>query len=121
MFEPLPASIQFIKSGKLRALAVTTAHRAEALPDLPAMGEFVPGYEASGWTGLCGPRDMPINVVEKLNMVINAGLADPKMKARFSDLGATTLPGSATDFGALIVAETEKWSKVIRAGNIKPA
>ena len=121
LFEPLPASIQFIKSGKLRALAVTTAHRAEALPDLPAMGEFVPGYEASGWTGLCGPRDMPINVVEKLNMVINAGLADPKMKARFSDLGATTLPGSATDFGALIVAETEKWSKVIRAGNIKPA
>ena len=121
LFEPLPASIQFIKSGKLRALAVTTAHRSEALPDLPAMGEFVPGYEASGWTGLCGPRNMPIDVVQMLNKAINAGLADPTMKARFSDLGATTLPGSSTDFGTLIAAETEKWGKVIRAGNIKPA
>jgi tripartite-type tricarboxylate transporter receptor subunit TctC len=121
LFEPLPASIQFIKSGKLRALAVTTAHRSEALPDLPALGEFVPGYEASGWTGLCGPRKTPIEVIEKLNKAINAGLAEPTMKARFSELGATTLPGSAADFGTLIAAETEKWGKVIRAGNIRPA
>ena len=121
LFEPLPASIQFIKSGRLRALAVTTAHRSEALPDLPAIGEFVPGYEASGWTGLCGPRNTPIEVVEILNKAINAGLANPTMKARFSGLGATTLPGSSADFGTLIAAETEKWGKVIRAGNIKPA
>lgn len=121
LFEPLPASIQFIKSGKLRALAVTTAHRSEALPDLPAMGEFVPGYEASGWTGVWVPRNTPIEVVEILNKAINAGLANPTMKARFSDLGATTLPGSSADFGRLIAAETEKWGKVIRAGNIKPA
>jgi tripartite-type tricarboxylate transporter receptor subunit TctC len=121
LFEPLPASIQFIKSGKLRALAVTTAYRSEALPDLPAMGEFVPGYEASGWTGLCGPRNMPIEVVRLLNKTINAGLADPTIKARFSDLGAMTLPGSSADFGTLIAAETDKWGKVIRAGNIKPA
>jgi tripartite-type tricarboxylate transporter receptor subunit TctC len=121
LFEPLPASMQFIKSGKLRALAVTTAHRSEALPDLPALGEFVPGYEASGWTGLCAPKNTPTEVVEKLNKAINAGLADPAMKARFSDLGATTLAGSAADFGTLIAAETEKWGKVIRAGNIRPA
>jgi len=120
LFEPLPASIQHIKSGKLRALAVTTAVRSEALPDLPAIGEFVPGYEASGWTGLCVPKNTPFEVVQKLNKAINAGLSDPAMKARFSDLGATTLPGSSADFGKLIAAETEKWGKVIRAGNIKP-
>ena len=119
LFEPLPASIPFIKAGKIRALAVTTAGRSEALPELPAVGEFVPGYEASGWTGLCGPRNTPAEVVEKLNKAINAGFADPAMKARFADLGATTLPGSPDDFGKLIAAETEKWGKVIRAGNIK--
>jgi tripartite-type tricarboxylate transporter receptor subunit TctC len=121
LFEPLPASMQFIKAGKLRALAVTTAHRSEALPDLPALGEFVPGYEASGWTGLCAPRNTPTEVVQMLNKAVNAGLADPAMKARFSELGATTLAGSSADFGALIAAETEKWGQVIRAGNIKPA
>jgi tripartite-type tricarboxylate transporter receptor subunit TctC len=120
LFEPLPASIPFIKSGKLRALAVTTAVRSEALPDVPTVGEFAPGYEASGWTGICGPRNTPLDVVEKLNTAINAGLADPAMKARFAELGATTLPGSSADFGNLIVAETEKWGKVLRAGNIKP-
>jgi tripartite-type tricarboxylate transporter receptor subunit TctC len=120
LFEPLPASIQHIKSGKLRALAVTTAARSEALPDLPAMREFVPGYEASGWTGLCAPRNTPIEAIEKLNTAINAGLADPKLKARFADLGATTLAGSSADFGKLIVDETEKWGKLIRAANIKP-
>ncbi len=120
LFEPLPASIQHIKSGKLRALAVTTAVRSDALPDLPALGEFVTGYEASGWTGIGAPRNTPIEVVQKLNRAINAGLADPTMKAHFFDLGATTIPGSSVDFGKLIAAETEKWAKVIRTGNIKP-
>jgi len=120
LFEPLPASIQYIKSGKLRALAVTTATRSEALPDLPAMGEFVPGYEASGWIGVCVPKNTSIEIIEKLNKAINAGLADPKMKTRFADLGATTLAGSSADFGKLIAEETEKWGKLIRAANIKP-
>lgn len=120
LFEPLPASIQHIKSGKLRALAVTTATRSDVLPDLPALGEFVPGYEASGWTGIGVPRNTPIDVIEKLNKAINAGLADPKLKARFADLGASTLAGTAVDFGRLIADETEKWGKVIRAANVKP-
>jgi tripartite-type tricarboxylate transporter receptor subunit TctC len=120
LFEPLPASIQHIKSGKLRALGVTTAARSEALPDVPAIGEFVAGYEASGWNGLCAPKGTPTDIVEKLNKAINAGLADPKLKARLADLGALPLSGSSADFGKLIVEETEKWSKVIRAGNIKP-
>ena len=120
VFEPLPASIQHIKSGKLRALAVTTATRSEALADLPAMDEFVPGYEASGWIGVCAPKNTSIEITEKLHNAINAGLADPKMKARFADLGATTLVGSSTDFGKLIAEETEKWGKLIRAANIKP-
>jgi len=120
LFESLPASIQYIKSGKLRALAVTTATRSEALPDLPAMGEFVPGYEASGWIGVCVPKNTSIEIIEKLNKAINAGLADPKMKTRFADLGATTLAGSSADFGKLIAEETEKWGKLIRAANIKP-
>ena len=109
-----------IRSGKLRALAVTTARRSDALPDTPAMGEFVPGYEASGWTGLCAPRNTPADIVEKLNKAVNAGLADPALKARFADLGAATLPGSAADFGKLVAAETEKWGRIIRAGNIRP-
>jgi tripartite-type tricarboxylate transporter receptor subunit TctC len=120
LFEPLPASIQHIKSGRLRALAVTTATRSEALPDIPTVSEFVPGYEASGWTGLCVPRNTPIEFIETLNKAINAGLADPMVKARFADLGATTLAGSSADFGKLIAAETEKWGRVIRVGNIKP-
>jgi tripartite-type tricarboxylate transporter receptor subunit TctC len=119
LFESLPASIQHIKSGTLRALAVTTATRSEALPDLPTIGEFVLGYEASGWNGICVPKNTPIEVIERLNNVINAGLADPKMKARLADLGATTLAGSPSDFGKLIAEETEKWAKVIRTANIK--
>ena len=119
VFEPLPASIQHIKSGKLRALAVTTAARSDALPEVPAVAEFVPGYEASGWNGVCAPRNTPVEIIGKLNSAINAGLADPKLKARLADLGATTLPGSPGDFGKLIAEETEKWAKVIRAGNIK--
>lgn len=120
LFEPLPASIQHIKSGKLRALAVTTATRSEALPEVPAMGEFVPGYEASGWIGVCVPKNTSIEIIQTLNKAINAGLADPKMKARFADLGATTLAGSSANFGKLIAEETEKWGKLVRAANIKP-
>lgn len=119
LFEPLPASMPFIKSEKIRALGVTTAARADVLPDLPAVGESVPGYEASGWTGLCAPRGTPPDIIDKLNAAIGASLADPKLKARFAELGATTLGGSPADFGRLIAAETEKWAKVIRAGNIK--
>ena len=121
LFEPLPASIQHIRSGKLRALAVTSATRSEALPDLPTVGEYVAGYEASGWNGVCAPKNTPTEIIEKLNKVINAGLADPKLKARLTDLGATTLPGSSADFRKLIVEETDKWGKVIRAGNIRPS
>ncbi len=119
VFEALPASIQHIKSGSLRALAVTTATRSEALPDLPTLGEFVAGYEASGWNGICAPRNTPVQIIEKLNSVINAGLADPKIKARLADLGATTLAGSPADFGKLIADETEKWGKVIRSANVR--
>ena len=120
LFEPLPASIQHIKSGKLRALAVTSATRSQALPDLPTVGEFVPGYEASGWNGVCAPKNTPSEIIDKLNRTINEGLADPKLKARLVDLGAITLAGSPADFRKVIVEETEKWGKVIRAGNIKP-
>jgi len=119
LFEPLPASIPYIKSGQLRGLAVTAATRSEALPEVPTVGEFVPGYEASGWAGVVAPRNTSSEIVEKLNRTINAGLADPKMKARFADLGATTLVGSSVDFAKLIAEETEKWGKVIRAGSIK--
>jgi len=121
LFEALPPSIPHIKSGQLRALGVTSATRSGALPDLATVGEFVPGYEASGWNGLCAPKNTPAEVIEKLNKVVNASLADPQVKTRLADLGATTLGGSPADFGKLIVEETEKWGKVIRAGNIKPA
>jgi tripartite-type tricarboxylate transporter receptor subunit TctC len=119
LFEPLPASIQHIKSGKLRALAVTTAARSEALPDVPSAAEFVPGYESSGWNGICAPKNTPAEIVEKLNTVVNAALADPQTKTRLTDLGATTLGGSPADFGKLIVDETDKWGKVIRTAKIK--
>jgi tripartite-type tricarboxylate transporter receptor subunit TctC len=119
VFEPLPATIQHIKSGALRALAVTTAARSEALPDLPTVSEFVPGYEASGWNGICAPANTPAEIIQKLNNAINAGLADPKMKSRLADLGATVLAGSPADFGRLIADETDKWATVIRAANIK--
>jgi tripartite-type tricarboxylate transporter receptor subunit TctC len=119
-FDPLPASIEYVKSGKLRALAVTTAARSEALPDLPTVGEYVPGYEASGWNGLCVPKNTPVEIIEKLNQVVNAGLADSTMKKRLGDLGATVLGGSSADFGKLIAEETEKWGRVIRTANIRP-
>jgi tripartite-type tricarboxylate transporter receptor subunit TctC len=120
MFGSLPTSIGYIRSGKLRALAVTTSTRSEALPDVPTVSEFVPGYEASSVWGLGAPRSIPHEIVERLNNDINAALADPKFKARIGDAGGTVLPGSPADFGKLIVEETEKWAKVIKAANIKP-
>jgi tripartite-type tricarboxylate transporter receptor subunit TctC len=113
MFPAMSASIEQIKAGKLRALAVTTASRSEALPQLPTVGDFVPGYEASGWYGLGVPRNTPAEIVERLNAEINAALADPGHRARLADLGATALPGSPADFGRLIAEETEKWGKVV--------
>ena len=118
-FTELATSLGHVKSGRLRALAVTTASRAEVLPDVPALNEFISGFEASQWIGLVAPRDMPPTIIQKLNGEINAGLADPKIKARFASLGGTVLPGSPEDFGKLIRDETEKWGKVIRAANIK--
>jgi tripartite-type tricarboxylate transporter receptor subunit TctC len=120
MFGSLPPSIEYIRSGKLRGLAVTTSTRSEALPELPTVSDFVPGYEASGWYGVCAPSRTPLEIVEKLNQEINAALADPKLKARFAELGGAALPGSPADFAKLIAEETEKWGKVVRAGNIKP-
>jgi tripartite-type tricarboxylate transporter receptor subunit TctC len=112
-------SIEHIKTGRLRALAVTTAMRSDALPGIPTMGEFVPGYEASTWYGVGAPKATPAEIVDKLNKEINAGLADPKMQARLADFGGTPLVVSPADFGRLIAEETEKWGKVIRALNIK--
>jgi tripartite-type tricarboxylate transporter receptor subunit TctC len=120
MFEPLATSIEHIRAGKLRALAVTTATRSEALPDVPTVSEFVPGYEASGWFGVGAPKATPAEIVEKLNKEINAALADPKIKVRLADLGGDVLAVSPADFGRLIAEETEKWAKVIRSANIKP-
>jgi tripartite-type tricarboxylate transporter receptor subunit TctC len=119
-FDPLPAAIEFIKSGKLRALAVTTSTRSDALPDIPTIGEFVSGYEASGWNGVGAPKNTPIEIVQKLNTEINAGLADPRMKAKFAELGGMVLAGSPADFGKLIADETQKWAKVIKFADIKP-
>ena len=120
MFATAPSSIEFVKAGKLRALAVTTATRLAALPDIATVGEFVPGYEASGFYGLGAPRNTPLEIIDKLNREINASLADPKMKARIAETGGTVLAGSPTDFEKLIAEETDKWGKVIRAANIKP-
>jgi tripartite-type tricarboxylate transporter receptor subunit TctC len=119
-FATMPASIEFIRAGKLRALAVTTATRSPALPEVPTVGEFVPGYEVSTWYGLCARMGTPTEVIDKINKEINAGLADPTLKARLADLGGVTIAGSPGDFGKLIADETEKWAKVIRAANIKP-
>ena len=120
MFATTVGSIGYIRAGRLRALAVTTATRSEVLPDVPTVGEFVPGYEASAWFGVAAPKNTPAQIVEKLNTEINAGLADPKIKARLTDLGGTVLALSPADFGKLIADDTEKWRKVIRAANIKP-
>jgi tripartite-type tricarboxylate transporter receptor subunit TctC len=119
-FATMPSSIGYIRAGRLRALAVTTAERSPALPGVPTVGEFVPGYEVSTWYGACARVGTPAEVIDKINKEINAGLADPAMKARLADLGGITIAGSPDDFGKLIAGETEKWGKVIRAANIKP-
>ena len=118
-FTEMATSLGHVKSGSLRALAVTTATRTEALPDVPTLSEFIPDFEASQWVGLVAPKDTPSSIIERLNAEINAALADPRIKARFADLGGTVLPGSPDDFGRLIRDETAKWGKVIRAANIK--
>ena len=120
MFASMASSIEYIKDSKLRSLAVTTATRSETLPDIPTVAEFVPGYDASTWYGVGAPKGTPADVIDKLNMEINAGLADPKLRMRLADLGGTPLPGSPADFGKLIAEDTEKWGKVIRAANIRP-
>jgi tripartite-type tricarboxylate transporter receptor subunit TctC len=119
MFGVTPASLGYIKSGKLRALAVTTAARQRVLPDVPAMAEFLPGYEASGWYGVVVPKGTPTEIVEKLNKEINAALADPVINQRLTDLGCAVFAGSPAEFGAFIAAETEKWAKVIKFAGIK--
>ena len=120
MFATLPSSIEYIKAGNLRALAVTTAKRTPVLPDMPTVGDVLPGYEASAVYGVGTPRNTPAEIVDKLNKEINAGLADPRMKARLADLGGTVLPGSPADFGKLIAGETEKWAKVVKFSGAKP-
>jgi len=119
MFVTIVSPIEYIRAGRLRAIAVTTATRSEALPDIPTVGEFLPGYEASNWYGIGAPRSTPVEVIDKLNKEINAGLADPKIKARLADLGGDVLALSPAEFGRLIAEETEKWAKVVRAANIK--
>jgi tripartite-type tricarboxylate transporter receptor subunit TctC len=119
MFSPLSSSIGYVKTGKLRGLAVTSAARSEVLPDIPTVGEFVPGYVATGWFGVCAPRKTPAEIIDRLNQEINAGLADTKMKARFAELSATTFGGSPSDFARHIADETEKWGKVVRAANLR--
>ena len=119
-FAGIAGSIEYVRTGKLRALAVTTAMRAEALPGIPTVSEFVPGYEAGDWLGVGAPRNTPPEIIDRLNKEIIAGVADPKIKARFADLGGTPLALAPAGFGKLLADETEKWAKVIRAANIKP-
>jgi tripartite-type tricarboxylate transporter receptor subunit TctC len=120
MFDNVPTSLEFIRAGKLRPLAVTTAARSHVLPDLPTVADFVPGYEASAWYGVGVPKGTPEAIIDKLNKEINAILADPKAKARFAELGASLIGGSAAEFGQLVVDETEKWAKVVRFSGAKP-
>jgi tripartite-type tricarboxylate transporter receptor subunit TctC len=119
-FSVVTETLEYIKAGRLRALAVTTESRSEVLPDVPTIAEFVPGYEASAWVGIGAPKNTPIGVIGKLNTDINAGLAAPKLKSRFAALGATVLAGSPVEFGAFIVGETEKWARVVKFAGIKP-
>jgi tripartite-type tricarboxylate transporter receptor subunit TctC len=119
-FGTTASSLEYVRTGKLRALGVTIERRLDALPEIPTVAEFVPGYEASTWFGIVAPTNTPTEIIEKLNNAINAGLADPKIKARLAEMGGMLLAGSPADFGKLIADETEKWAKVIRAANIKP-
>jgi len=118
-FTDMAASIEYIRAGRLRALAVTTPMRSEALPDIPTVGDFVSGFEASQWGGLCAPKNTPPEIIGKLNAEINTGLADPKLKIRLADLGGVALPGSPAEFGKLIADDTEKWAKVVKFSGAK--
>ena len=120
LFATAPGTTDYISTGKLRALAVTSASRAEVLPELPTVADFVPGYETSQWYGICAPKNTPADIVDKLNKEINAAIADPGMRARLAALGGEPLPGSPAEFGKLIAEETEKWGRVVRAAGIKP-
>ena len=120
VFDNLPGSIAYIRAGRLRALAVTTTTRSEALPDVPTIADFVPGYEASAWFGVGAPKNTPVEIVDKLNREINAGLADPRLRSRLTDLGGVTIAGSPADFGSLLASETEKWAKVVKFSGAKP-
>ena len=120
VFGSVPASIQYVRAGKLRGLAVTTTTRAEALPDLPIVADFVPGYEASTWYGIGAPNNTPAEIIERLNREINAGLGDPALRTRLAELGGMAIGGSPADFGKLIAAETEKWGKVVKFAGLKP-
>jgi tripartite-type tricarboxylate transporter receptor subunit TctC len=120
MFDLMSSSLEYIRAGRLRPLGVTTATRSPVLPDVPSVGEFVPGYEASAIGGLGAPKGTPAEIIDKLNQEINAGLADPKIKSRFAELGLSPLPRSTADFGKLVVDEAEKWGKVVKFANIKP-
>jgi tripartite-type tricarboxylate transporter receptor subunit TctC len=120
LFDNMPSSIEYLKAGKLRALAVTTATRSDALPGVPTVADTVPGYEASAWFGLGAPKATSAEIVDKLNAAVNAGLADPKLKARLADLGGSMLAGPAADFGKLIAEETEKWAKVVKFSGARP-
>jgi len=120
MFDPIPGSIEYIRAGKLRALAVTTATRSGALPDIPIVGDFVRGFEASSWYGVGTPKNTPAEIVEKLNKEINVALADPQLQVRLTDLGGMLLAGSPADFAKLIADETEKWAKVVKFSGTKP-
>jgi tripartite-type tricarboxylate transporter receptor subunit TctC len=119
-FSTMPGAIAHIRAGTLRALAVTSATRSQALPDVPALSEFVQGYDAGTWTGIGAPAGVPADIVGQLHQALEAGLADAKLKASFADIGGVTLPGSSADFAKLLAADIEKWGKVIRAANIKP-
>jgi tripartite-type tricarboxylate transporter receptor subunit TctC len=119
MFETTLATAGYIRSGKLRALAVTSTTRSEALPDIPTMAEFVPGYEATAWFGLAAPKDTPVDIVERLNTAVTAALADPKIGERLADLGGVPMPMSAAEFGRHIANETEKWARIVRSANMK--
>jgi tripartite-type tricarboxylate transporter receptor subunit TctC len=119
VFNPVPESMQFIRAGKLRPLAVTTATRSEVLPDVPTLGDFVPGYEASAVQGIGAPKGTSAEIIDKLNKEINLGLADPKLKARFADLGATVFPSSPSDFHKFMTEDTKKWAEVIKFSGAK--
>ena len=119
-FDAMPTTIEYVRAGKLRALAVTTVTRSPVLPDVPSVGEFVPGYDASSWHGVCAPRNTPAEIIDRLNKEINSGLADPMLKDRLAGLGGTVTLGTPADFGRFLAEETEKWAKVVKFAGIKP-